>query len=191
MVFLGWVAAGNHQALAPGARRLGGLWVLFWAFGAQLVPGTPIASTRAREPGAPGGARLRAGFASRAAFTAGMSRDRYAGTPGSRLLSTGLRGKERPARVRRELREGRGPGLLLYAAGRRGAPCGDSSVRAAGFSARSAFLTSPTFGGISWLARSMQSGVSIDDPRRYGAPAGLERPLHAQRGVQARRVACD
>ena len=45
---------------------------------------------------------------------------------------------------------------------------GTAELQAAGFSSRSAFLTSPTFGGISWLAHStMQSGVWIDSQRRY------------------------
>ena len=45
---------------------------------------------------------------------------------------------------------------------------GTAQLRAAGFSSRSAFLTSPTFGGLSWLAHStLQSGVRIDGQRRY------------------------
>jgi hypothetical protein len=45
---------------------------------------------------------------------------------------------------------------------------GTARLRTAGFSARSAFLTSPTFGGISWLAHAtLQSGVWIDRRRRY------------------------
>ncbi len=51
----------------------------------------------------------------------------------------------------------------------------DASVRAdtaalgqAGFAARSGFLTSPTFGGGSWLAHStLQSGLWIDNQQRY------------------------
>jgi hypothetical protein len=43
------------------------------------------------------------------------------------------------------------------------APKKSASVLAAGFSAKSTFLTSPTFGGISWLAHStLQSGMWID-----------------------------
>jgi hypothetical protein len=39
---------------------------------------------------------------------------------------------------------------------------------AAGFSSRTAWLTSPTFGGLSWLAHStMQSGLWIDSQTRY------------------------
>ena len=45
---------------------------------------------------------------------------------------------------------------------------GSAQLRAAGFSARSAFLTSPTFGGLSWLAHStLQSGIKVDGQRRY------------------------
>ena len=45
---------------------------------------------------------------------------------------------------------------------------GTAQLRAAGFSSRSAFLTSPTFGGLSWLAHStLQSGVLVDGQRRY------------------------
>ena len=45
---------------------------------------------------------------------------------------------------------------------------GTAQLRTAGFSSRSAFLTSPTFGGLSWLAHStLQSGVQVDGQRRY------------------------
>ena len=45
---------------------------------------------------------------------------------------------------------------------------GTAQLRAAGFSSRSAFLTSPTFGGLSWLAHStLQAGVLVDGQRRY------------------------
>ena len=46
-----------------------------------------------------------------------IRRDRFRHTPADQLL-TGLRGKDVLARVRRELRKGRGPGLLVLAAGR-------------------------------------------------------------------------
>jgi hypothetical protein len=45
---------------------------------------------------------------------------------------------------------------------------GTERLRAAGFSARSAFLTSPTYGAASWLAHStLQSGLWVDSQRRY------------------------
>ena len=43
-----------------------------------------------------------------------------------------------------------------------------AELGAAGFSGRSAWLTSPTFGGISWLAHAtLQSGLWTDSQRRY------------------------
>ena len=45
---------------------------------------------------------------------------------------------------------------------------GTRRLQAAGFASRSAFLTSPTFGGISWLAHStLQSGLWIDNQHTY------------------------
>ena len=46
-----------------------------------------------------------------------------------------------------------------------------TGLGAAGFSGRSAYLTSPTFGGLSWLAHStLQTGLPMD------RPAPLQRP---------------
>jgi hypothetical protein len=53
---------------------------------------------------------------------------------------------------------------------------GTAQLRAAGFSSRSAFLTSPTFGGLSWLAHStLQSGIKVDGQRRYNQLVKAER----------------
>jgi hypothetical protein len=53
---------------------------------------------------------------------------------------------------------------------------GTRRLHAAGFSARSAFLTSPTFGAASWLAHStLQSGLWVDSQRRYDQLIGTDR----------------
>jgi hypothetical protein len=53
---------------------------------------------------------------------------------------------------------------------------GTQTLRAAGFDSRSAFLTSPTFGGISWLAHStLQSGLWIDTQQRYNQLVASDR----------------
>ena len=45
---------------------------------------------------------------------------------------------------------------------------GTEQLKSAGFSSRSAFLTSPTFGGLSWLAHgTLQSGLWVDSQQRY------------------------
>ena len=45
---------------------------------------------------------------------------------------------------------------------------GTNGLRASGYTTRSAWLTSPTFGGISWLAHStLQSGLWVSSQQRY------------------------
>lgn len=45
---------------------------------------------------------------------------------------------------------------------------GTEQLKTAGFSSRSAFLTSPTFGALSWLAHAtLQSGLWVDSQQRY------------------------
>ena len=103
------------------------------------------------------------------AFHGGVSAaDPFARTPQADLLA-GLRGKdvllvfvESYGRVAVEdSAESRSVDAVLGSA--------TASLRSAGFSSRSAFLTSPTFGGSSWLAHStLQSGLWINNQRRYG-----------------------
>ncbi|MEZ5095507.1 MAG: hypothetical protein R2731_05005 [Nocardioides sp.] len=53
---------------------------------------------------------------------------------------------------------------------------GTRQLRRAGYGARSAFLTSPTFGAGSWLAHStLQSGLWVDSQRRYSQLLGSRR----------------
>src|SRR4029077_2125821 len=53
---------------------------------------------------------------------------------------------------------------------------GTKTLQSAGFSARSGFLTSSTYGGISWLAHStLQSGVWVNNQRRYNQLVNTNR----------------
>ena len=66
---------------------------------------------------------------------------------------------------------------------------GAAQLTADGYSARSAFLTSPTFGGVSWLAHAtLQSGVWVDSQRKYDR---LTRggPVHPHPSVRRGRLA--
>ena len=52
----------------------------------------------------------------------------------------------------------------------------NARLSADGFSSRSAYLTSPTFGGISWLAHAtLQSGLWVDSKPRHDVLMGSER----------------
>jgi len=100
-------------------------------------------------------------------FAEAAKDDPLAGVPADELL-TGLRGKdvlfvfvESYGRVAVEDSTfSSGVDSVLASGTRR--------LRRAGFASRSAFLTSPTFGAISWLAHStFQSGLWVDSQQRY------------------------
>jgi hypothetical protein len=112
-------------------------------------------------------AQVRHGLADRTAFLAAADHDAFAGVPAGQVL-TGLRGKD----VLVAFVESYGRSALEdpALAPRTGAAldAGEARLRAKGFSARSAFLTSPTVGGGSWLAHStLLSGLWIDSQQRY------------------------
>ncbi|MFG3509390.1 sulfatase [Streptomyces sp. NPDC047821] len=157
----------RHSAVTTRTTLVAGTaWVACAALGAQ-VSGAAVASQGAADVVRNRVQQVRAGMADREAFAEESAVDAFRGTPGDQLL-TGLRGKdvlfvfiesygrnaiEDPATA---------PGLGAVLAD------GERRLGAAGFSSRSAFLTSPTTGGGSWLAHStFLSGLWIDNQRRY------------------------
>jgi hypothetical protein len=134
---------------------------------ALRLAGAPVASSSAAALAVDEVQLVRTGLADRAELARLIAHDRFRDTPGTRLL-TGLRGKD----VLLVFVESYG---RVAVQGSSFSPRidavldeGDAELRGAGFSARSAFLTSPTFGGLSWLAHStMQSGIVVDGQRRY------------------------
>jgi len=135
--------------------------------GARLATGTPVASTSTADLAIAHAGQLRDDLREQQAFENAVVDDRFRNTPGRDLL-TGLRGKdvllvfvESYGRVAVGGSAQSAPVASALAAGTR-------RLEAAGFSSRSAFLTSPTFGGLSWLAHStLQSGVWVDNQQRY------------------------
>jgi phosphatidylglycerophosphate synthase len=155
------VAAGHRGWALRAAAALGVVWL------ALRVVGAPVASSSAAALAVAEVQAVRTGLGDRAKFAPQIAHDRFGATPGSRLL-TGLRGKdvlivfvESYGRVAVEGSSiAPGVGAVLDRGG--------AQLRAAGFSARSAFLTSSTFGGLSWLAHAtLQSGLRVDVQRRY------------------------
>ena len=161
------VAAGHRRWSLPAVSALGTVWALCWLFGAQFVSSAPIASTSAVGLVSHEVRAVQAGVQDHAIFADDIRHDRFRGTPANQLLS-GLRGKdvllmfvESYGRVAVQDSEIAAEDDAALAEGTRG-------LQAAGFSARSAFLTSSTFGGLSWLAHStLQSGTWVDNQLRY------------------------
>ena len=155
------VAAGHRGWALRAAGALCVVWMV------MRVAGAPVASSSAAALAVDEVQAVKAGLEDRATFARAIAHDRFRAVPGDRLL-TGLRGKDV---------------LLVFVESYGRVAVQDSSfsprIRAvldqgtaqlqhAGFASRSAFLTSPTFGGLSWLAHStLQSGVVVDGQRRY------------------------
>ena len=161
------VAAGHRRWSLRAVTALGVVWLLCWVFGAQLLSHTPIASTNAAGQVVDQISALRAYIEDPATFAKEISHDRFRHTPRGQLL-TGLRGKD----VILAFVESYGKGAVQGSSFSPGVNAvlanGTRRLQAAGFSSRSAFLTSPTFGGISWLAHSsMQAGLWVNTQRRY------------------------
>src|SRR4029453_16691973 len=134
---------------------------------ALRVVGAPVASSSAAALAVDEVQGVRTALASRAAFTRQIAHDPLSATPGSRLL-TGLRGKDVALVFVESYGRVAVQGSSFAPGIRTVLDRGNAQLRSAGFSSRSAFLTSPTFGGLSWLAHStLQSGVRVDGPRRY------------------------
>jgi len=158
------VSAADRRRSARAVLVLG----LVWAVGAVTGLGVASGASSSTADVAYGQVRqLGADLADRKAFARQIAVDRYAGAPAGQLLS-GLRGKdvllvfvESYGRVAVQ-GTSYAPGVDAVLAD------GDRRLRAAGYSLRSTFLTSPTFGAGSWLAHATtQSGLWVNSQQRY------------------------
>jgi hypothetical protein len=167
----------RHRAMS--ARTVGVLglvWILCAVLGVKVVSGLPIASTSAAGLAYDQAQEVRHGLKDQQVFAGTLAaHDPLRGTPSADLL-TGLRGKD----VIVAFVESYGRIAVQDSAFSPQVDAvlnaGTNSLRKAGFSSRSAFLTSPTFGGISWLAHStLQSGLWIDNQGRYNQLVASDR----------------
>lgn len=161
------VAAAHRRWSLRAVTALGVAWALCSAFGAQLVSGLPVASASTARLAVDEVRAIRAGIEDRGSFAAVIDRDRFREIPGGRLL-TDLRGKD----VILAIVESYGRAAVEGSSFSTGVDAaldeGTRRLQAAGFHSRSAFLTSPTFGGASWLAHStLQAGIWVKTQQRY------------------------
>jgi hypothetical protein len=134
----------------------------------QLIPGFPVASTSAAGLAVAQVDATRAALTDSRNFEAAVNGpDPEASVPVSDLL-TGLHGKD----VIIAFVESYGQVAVQGSSFSPGVDAvlrqSNASLASAGWSSQSAWLTSPTFGGISWLAHStLESGLWVDSPQRY------------------------
>jgi phosphatidylglycerophosphate synthase len=143
------------------------VWLVLALVGAQIVPGVPVATNGAAALAYDTAAKVQAGIADQQELAAEAAVDAFRNVPGDQLL-TALRGKD--VLVAYVESYGRSAIENPQYAPQVDAVLDDGTRRltAAGFGTRSGFLTSPTVGGISWLAHStLLSGLWINNQARY------------------------
>ena len=163
------VAARHRRGSVRGLAALTAIWGLCAGLSLQLTPGSPVASASAAGLAASQVRAAQAALSDPRRFERAIhSPDPQARIPASHLL-TGLRGKDVIIAVVESYGQ-------VAVRGTSFSPGVDAVLRnhtallaRAGWSAQSAWLTSPTFGGISWLAHStLQSGLWVNTNQRYG-----------------------
>ncbi len=147
---------------------LAGAWILCAALGLQVGPGAPIASSTAAGLAYQQLDEARTAVTDQNAFASTLQRnDAFSHAPGDDLLGR-LRGKDVVIAFVESYGRVAVQGSAFSPQVDAALNAGTTQLTAAGFSSRSAFLTSPTFGGISWLAHStLQSGLWVDSQQRY------------------------
>ncbi|WP_243062833.1 CDP-alcohol phosphatidyltransferase [Humibacter sp. RRB41] len=165
----------HRRAALIGGSSVTAVWVVAALVGAQLVPGEPVAASSVI--GTLEQKAVQAGVTAhdQAAFAKAAVSDPYAKLPASDLL-TGLKGKD----VIVAFIESYGQVAVQNTSFSSGVDkvlnSGNAQLAKAGYSERSAFLTSPTFGGISWLAHStLQSGLWVDSQQKYDRVTSSDR----------------
>jgi phosphatidylglycerophosphate synthase len=175
MLRLTRVATDNRRWALRAVAGLGAVWALCWAFGAQLISHTPIASTLSAGLVVDEVNALRADIHDKSVFAKQITHDPQRNIPTSQLL-TSLRGKD----VLLVFIEAYGQQAVE---GRSFSPevdtaltDGNKRLASAGFSSRSGFLNSATYGGISWLAHSsLQAGLWVNNQDRYNQLISAKR----------------
>ncbi|NEN04368.1 hypothetical protein G3T36_00640 [Diaminobutyricibacter tongyongensis] len=162
----GLIRRHRRRALIGSTAVIAG-WVVLALTGAQLVRGEPIAASDTVTAAVATADQVSAAERDQAAIRRAGSSDQYAQLPASDLL-TKLKGKD----VIVAFIESYGQVAVQNTSYSAGVDAvlrqGNTDLAAHGYSERSAFLTSSTFGGISWLAHStLQTGLWIDSQLKY------------------------
>jgi phosphatidylglycerophosphate synthase len=169
------VAAGNRRRSLTALGVLTAVWVLCWTLGAH-VSGAAVASTSAARFVADEVSAVQADFRSEARFRALLHRkDPYTDTPGSRLLK-GLRGKDVLLVFVESYGQIAVQGTSFSAGIDSVVHAGTRRLQADGFSSRSGWLTSSTYGGGSWNSHAtLLSGAWVDSPGRLSQLVASKR----------------
>ena len=169
------VAARHRRRSLPVVGALLAAWGLCWVSGVQ-VSGGGFASASASRLAISEVRAVRADFRSEARFRALIARrDPYGKVPPGRLLK-GLRGKDVLLVFVESYGQMAVQGTSFSPPIAQIVNDGTRQLQADGFSSRSGWITSSTFGGGSWLAHAtLDSGTWVDSPGRYSSLIASKR----------------
>jgi hypothetical protein len=182
VVTLAWAALRVDTAVRPDLRRgtmvasaVTATWVVAALLGSQLVPGHPVAAAASLDAITSTGARATAGLATQASLRRAIATDPYSGKPASDLL-TSLKGKDVIFAFVESYGQVAVQGSSFSGGIDKVLHDGQGQLTADGYSSQSAFLTSSTFGGISWLAHStLQTGLWVNKQSTYNEVVQSDR----------------
>lgn len=157
----------RRRASLIGAAALMAGWLVLAVVGAQLVAGEPVAAADSVAAATSSVDQVEGAARDQAVFDRSAASDPYARLPASDLL-TGLRGKDVLVVFVESYGQVAVQGTTFSPGVDAVLRSGEAGLAAQGYSERSAFLTSSTFGGISWLAHStLQTGLWVDSQQKY------------------------
>jgi hypothetical protein len=171
---LAWAALRVDAAIRRSGRRgslvasgVTAAWIVAALVGSQLVAGQPAAASASIDAITSATSRASQSLSAQARLPHEIATDRYAAVPSDRLL-TALKGKDVVIAFIESYGRVAVQGTSFSSGVDQVLQQGGAQLTADGYSSQSAFLTSPTFGGVSWLAHStLQSGLWIDNQQLY------------------------
>ena len=150
-------------------------WVVSALIGAQVAPAVPVASSETAGALVAVSSQTMTSVRENQQFASALRSDPARGIPPEELLSA-LKGKDVVIAFVESYGRTAVQGTSFSSGVARVLQSGEDELAIDGYSARSAFLTSPTFGGVSWLAHStLQSGVWVDSQQKYDTLTTADR----------------
>jgi hypothetical protein len=144
-------------------------WVVALLAGSQLVAGQPAAASASIQAITSAANRATAALAAQKSLPVKVKNDPYAQLPSSDLL-TSLRGKDVIIAFIESYGQVAVQGTSFSDGVDKVLKQGQSDLTAHGYSDESAWLNSPTFGGLSWLAHStLQTGLWVNQAPIYSS----------------------
>nr|WP_308129162.1 sulfatase-like hydrolase/transferase [Actinoplanes polyasparticus] len=164
---VGALVGRHRRKSAITAGGVGVAWALTFSLGVSVWGAVPVAARSTATYAWDRAHQARAGLRDEAEFAKEVQQDPFKTVPPAQML-TGLKGKDVIFTFVESYGRSAVEGVALAPTVTPVLDRGTATLAEAGFTARSGWLTSPTFGGGSWLAHAtFESGLWINNEQRY------------------------